>query len=693
MELPKPGVYRHFKGNRYELLHIATHSETMEPMVVYRALYGERGVWVRPLRMWTEMVEVNGAQVPRFQPEGEYIAAAVEEKPASPEEALKRYFGYDDFRLGQREVVNAILGGRDTLAIMPTGAGKSVCYQIPAVMFNGISIIISPLISLMKDQVQALKQAGIPAAYLNSTLTERQFQAAIRNARAGKYRLIYVAPERLSTERFMDFAYAANIDLVAVDEAHCISQWGQDFRPSYLEIPSFIRALPTRPVVGAFTATATDRVRKEIRALLELQEPFEQVNGFDRANLYFSVSTGVKKDAELIRLLRCYDGFPGIVYCATRKKVESVHELLLEKGISATRYHAGLSEEERRQNQEDFTYDRRMVMVATNAFGMGIDKSNVRFVIHYNMPGDLESYYQEAGRAGRDGERADCHMLYGKQDIVTQQFFIDHMGEEAGLEGDALRAVQRNAKERLGAMVRYCETTGCLRSQLLRYFGEQPKEQCGFCVNCLNPPQMVDRTDAAAAILRLMEQMPFSCGRTLLIDVARGSENERIQKHRLDRLLGYGALREMSAAELSAVIDRMLDMRALESETVRAGREELQVLRAGVYAEDVLNGDMRIEARILGAARTQKRAAPKTTGDFDRDLFDRLRLLRKKLSTERSIPPYVIFPDSTLRALAQQKPRSLDEMGNVSGVGAVKKREYGKLFLREIEAYFKETSQ
>ncbi|MBQ8087697.1 MAG: RecQ family ATP-dependent DNA helicase, partial [Clostridia bacterium] len=273
MELPKPGVYRHFKGNRYELLHIATHSETMEPMVVYRALYGERGVWVRPLRMWTEMVEVNGAQVPRFQPEGEYIAASVEEKPASPEEALKRYFGYDDFRLGQREVVNAILGGRDTLAIMPTGAGKSVCYQIPAVMFNGISIIISPLISLMKDQVQALKQAGIPAAYLNSTLTERQFQAAIRNARAGKYRLIYVAPERLSTERFMDFAYAANIDLVAVDEAHCISQWGQDFRPSYLEIPSFIRALPTRPVVGAFTATATDRVRKEIHALLELQEP------------------------------------------------------------------------------------------------------------------------------------------------------------------------------------------------------------------------------------------------------------------------------------------------------------------------------------------------------------------------------------------------------------------------------------
>ena len=518
MNLPKKGIYRHYKGNRYELLGIATHSETLEPMAVYRALGGEGGVWVRPLSMWSEAVEVDGRRVPRFALERECPDAAEEmpvsretgaEAPggqnlpksagsaqagrkdaspapqddpsnaiqrtgsasrtdASPEpqgelprdeqaaseaegageasgdftgrdaglspkyRALKQYFGYDSFREGQEPVVDAILSGRDVLAVMPTGAGKSICYQVPALVLDGVALVISPLISLMKDQVQSLIQSGIPAAYLNSSLSERQFDLALSNAARGKYRIIYVAPERLQTPRFLAAARAMRISLVAVDEAHCISQWGQDFRPSYLEIPDFLSALPRRPAVSAFTATATERVREDILSLLRLDDPVVQITGFDRKNLYFSVTEPSDKNAALLRLLDDYRGLPGIVYCATRKKVETVYQLLVESGRPATRYHAGLPDSERQANQDDFIYDRRDIMVATNAFGMGIDKSNVRFVIHYNMPKDIESYYQEAGRAGRDGERADCHLLFGRQDIVTQQFFIDHMGEEAG---------------------------------------------------------------------------------------------------------------------------------------------------------------------------------------------------------------------------------------------------------------------
>ena len=492
MDFPKRGFYRHFKGGRYEVVDFARNSETTEWMVVYRALYGEGELWVRPLSMWSETVERDGKTYTRFLPEEEYLRLQEPKASAAPEKAgklqlLKRFYGYDAFREGQEEVIDSILSGRDTLAILPTGAGKSVCYQLPAMMLPGVCIVVSPLISLMKDQVNALTQAGIPAAYLNSSLTDRQFDTAIQRIEEGRYRIVYVAPERLLTQRFLRIAQQIPISMVAVDEAHCISQWGQDFRPSYLEIPEFVRLLPQRPRLCAFTATATKKVRQDVERLLQLQDPYVRITGFDRPNLYYSVTRTQEKDQRLLELLESYRGFSGVVYCATRKNVESVCEMLRAHGFPATRYHAGLSEEERRDNQEDFIYDRVPLMVATNAFGMGIDKSNVRFVIHYNMPKDLESYYQEAGRAGRDGERADCHLLFEPKDIMLQKFFIEKMGEEVGLDEENLKKVQMHAQMRLNRMVDYCQTERCLRNTILNYFGEERSADCMYCLNCLDP--------------------------------------------------------------------------------------------------------------------------------------------------------------------------------------------------------------
>ena len=500
MDFPKKGYYRHFKGGRYEVVDFARNSETTEWMVVYRALYGEGELWVRPLSMWSEKVERNGKIYTRFLPEEEYLRLQEQETsdPPVPEDKyqlLKRLYGYDSFREGQEEVIDSILSGRDTLAILPTGAGKSLCYQLPAMLLSGVCIVVSPLISLMKDQVNALTQVGIPAAFLNSSLTDRQFDTAVQRIEEGRYRIVYVAPERLLTQRFLRIAQQIRISLVAVDEAHCISQWGQDFRPSYLEIPEFIRQLPQRPRLCAFTATATKKVRQDVERLLQLQDPYVRITGFDRPNLYYSVTRTREKDHRLLELLHSYRGFSGVVYCATRKNVESVCEMLREHGFPATRYHAGLSEEERRENQEDFIYDRAPLMVATNAFGMGIDKSNVRFVIHYNMPKDMESYYQEAGRAGRDGERADCHLLFEPKDIMLQKFFIEKMGEEVGLDEADLKKVQMNAQMRLNRMVDYCQTKGCLRNAILQYFGENRSADCMYCLNCLDP----DAAEAAIA--------------------------------------------------------------------------------------------------------------------------------------------------------------------------------------------------
>ena len=399
-------------------------------------------------------------------------------------QVLKKYFGYDSFREGQEKLIDGLLTGQDVFGIMPTGAGKSLCYQIPALMFQGITLVISPLISLMKDQVAALNQAGVYAAYLNSSLTQGQYFKALDFARKGKYKIIYVAPERLLTESFLDFAIHADISFISVDEVHCVSQWGQDFRPSYLKIVEFIDRLPRRPVVGAFTATATQPVREDVTRILQLRNPRIVTTGFDRSNLYFEVRTAKDKMEQVLRLLQEHEGESGIIYCITRKLVEEVYENLKARGIAVTKYHAGLSDEERRTNQDDFIYDRCSLMVATNAFGMGIDKPDVRFVIHYNMPKNMESYYQEAGRAGRDGEPSSCILLYSGQDVRTNQFFIENNRENEELSETELEEVIAKDRERLKKMTYYCYTKDCLREYMLGYFGEPAKGYCGKCSNC-----------------------------------------------------------------------------------------------------------------------------------------------------------------------------------------------------------------
>ena len=414
---------------------------------------------------------------------------------------LKQFFGYTSFRDGQEDVVDALLAKQDVLGIMPTGAGKSLCYQIPAIMMSGITLVISPLISLMKDQVNALVQQGVSAAYLNRSLTETQYHKALANAANGKYNIIYVAPERLESNSFLRFALNANISLIAVDEAHCVSQWGQDFRPSYLNINKFISKLNYRPVIGAFTATATDEVKSDIIRLLQLNNPTVVTTGFDRPNLFFSVIRPKNKSETLLKLIRERNNQSGIVYCSTRKKVEEVCAMLNQKGVQATRYHAGLDDSERVKNQDDFVFDRKSVMVATNAFGMGIDKSDVRFVIHYNMPKNIESYYQEAGRAGRDGEEADCILLYSKADVSTCRFFIENIEDNESLSTEQREFFKKREEERLKQMVFYCTTSDCLRGNMLKYFGDEHKESCGKCSNCLTEFETVDVTVEAQKIL------------------------------------------------------------------------------------------------------------------------------------------------------------------------------------------------
>ena len=504
---------------------------------------------------------------------------------------LREVFGYEAFRGGQEPLIRSILSGRDTLGIMPTGAGKSLCYQVPALAMEGITVVVSPLISLMKDQVEALIQAGVPAAYLNSSLTPAQFQKAMERTRAGAYKILYAAPERLETESFLSFAKEAEISMVCVDEAHCVSQWGQDFRPSYRRIPELIRALSKRPVVSAFTATATAQVRDDIVRLLELSDPFVLTTGFDRPNLYFEVQQPKDKQAALLKILNDRPGRSAIVYCATRKGVEEVTERLLKEGISAARYHAGLSEEERRENQEDFLYDRKTVMVATNAFGMGIDKSNVSLVVHYNMPKNPESYYQEAGRAGRDGSAADCILLYSGQDVVTDRFLIDKAGEDGELDPETAAAVRALDLERLKTMTFYCHTAQCLRGYLLRYFGEEAPETCGNCSNCLKAFEVSDVTVEAQKILSCVSRMRQRFGVKMVCDVLRGSKSERIRQLGLDRLSIYGLLSNLPETSLREIIRGLQEQELLrdsggEYPVLKLTEGSLSVLRGGAEGGD-----------------------------------------------------------------------------------------------------------
>ena len=602
-------------------------------------------------------------------------------------EVLKRYFGHSTFREGQETVIDAILSGQDVLCVMPTGAGKSLCYQVPALMKEGITIVISPLISLMKDQVEGLSQSGVSAAYVNSTLAAGQYAKVIQNIRDHRYQLVYVAPERLSSSDFLNVCRQVPVSLVIVDEAHCVSQWGQNFRPSYLKIAEFISGLPERPTVGAFTATATDKVRADIETLLALREPFCITTGFDRPNLFFGVEKPTSKPERLLSWIREHSGSAVIVYASTRKKVEEVCDLLCRNGISATQYHAGLPDDERRKNQEDFIYGRVDIIVATNAFGMGIDKSDVAFVIHYNMPKDIESYYQEAGRAGRDGEKADCILLYSPQDVVTDRFLIAKADEVSDLPEEERQILRERDMERLKQMTFYCTTGDCLRHSILRYFGEKSASVCGNCSNCLSEFETVDVTVAAKAILGCVRECRQRYGTTVILDTLHGANTAKIRQYHMDENSHYGELSKEPVYRLRQILNE-LQVR----EYLYVTADTYSIVRLLPKASELLDEDgtmlmkmAKEEKRILKAAKektkTKTSAAAKDLSNEEAAVFEKLRALRMELAKEHKVPPYIIFSDKTLIQMAMEKPSNKEEMLAVSGVGESKFEKYGEPFL------------
>ena len=593
---------------------------------------------------------------------------------------LKDYFGHDSFRDGQEQIVDALLDGRDALCIMPTGAGKSMCYQIPALLFDGVTIVVSPLISLMKDQVGSLVQSGVPAAYINSSLSYPQFLRVLSNTEHGKYKIIYVAPERLLTDGFLDTCKKIKISMVAVDEAHCVSQWGQDFRPSYLKIISFVESLANRPIVGAFTATATNDVKEDIKKILRLENPFEITTGFDRPNLFFGVIKSSSKDEKLIDLIRERGDRSGIVYCATRKNVESVCELLCDNGFSAARYHAGLDEYERRKNQEDFVFDRKNIMVATNAFGMGIDKSNVTYVIHYNMPKNIESYYQEAGRAGRDGGEADCILLYSPKDVRLNRFMIENSEGNDELTIEENEQIRERDFERLKHMTFYSTTNDCLRGFILRYFGGEKKAYCGKCSNCLSVHKLVDVTIDAQKIMSCIARTGQRYGKTVICDVLKGSKSEKILKAELNNQSTYGIMKEVTARHIFGTIDFLAEKEYISSDN------ETEVLKLLPKSRDVLFGRERlVMKKVENSEKVVKTHRPEVP--VNSDLLDALKALRKSIASKKSVPAYVIFSDATLIDMCKKCPETSDEMLEVSGVGRTKLEKFGKEFLEVIAKF------
>ena len=602
-------------------------------------------------------------------------------------ELLRRVYGYDAFRPGQEELIDGVLSGRDVFGIMPTGGGKSMCYQIPGLLLPGLTVVISPLISLMRDQVQALISAGIPAAYLNSTLGAAEAKAVYRNLYSGNYKILYVAPERLDSEGFLALAEKVQIAFVAVDEAHCISQWGQDFRPSYLRILQFIDSLPARPVIGAYTATATRQVQQDIQRILKLNNPVKKVTGFDRPNLFFEVIHPDGKDGELLRLLTTRKRKSGIVYCSTRKNVENVCEFLRDRGYQATRYHAGLDEKERSVNQEDFLYDRKTVMVATNAFGMGIDKSNVSFVIHYNMPRSIESYYQEAGRAGRDGSDAECILLYSGRDVSTAQFMINNGSDNEELTDLQREIVRQQDLARLDAMVRYCKTDTCLRGYILEYFGQKHPEVCGNCGSCNAGFEKLDITREAQMILSCVKRIYDRIGEyadiSTLSRTLRGSQDQAILTRGLDLLSTYGLLRQKTRTEVHELIDHLEAEGYLETEGEKA-------LALTPKAREVLFQGRQVSMLTRKEAeQTEGKEAVKLTGE-DSDLFELLKELRSSLAKENGVPPFVIFSNATLMDMAKKKPINITAFKKVSGVGELKATWYGKPFVERIRKFIKD---
>ena len=624
--------------------------------------------------------------------------------PVTPLQILKTYFGYDSFREGQTEIIDTILSGRDALAIMPTGAGKSLCYQVPALLLPGITLVVSPLISLMQDQVKSLNEAGIHAAYINSSLTEGQINKALSFAARGVYKIIYAAPERLETASFLSFALHTPISMVTVDEAHCISQWGQDFRPSYLKIIDFVEQLPGNPIISAFTATATEVVKNDIARILKLKNPNFVVTGFDRENLYYQVEhlTGKQKDIFIQNYIETHPNESGIIYCATRKNVDTLYEKLLKQGVSVTRYHAGMSNDIRKKSQDDFIYDRAQVVIATNAFGMGIDKSNVRFVIHYNMPQSMENYYQEAGRAGRDGEPAKCILLFSTQDVMISKLLLGSKDFE-GMDFQEIEQVKHQDSRRLQLMEGYCMTTSCLRNYILKYFGETTHQPCDNCGNCHQEFEELDMTLDAKWVVGCITEMRGRYGQALVIGTLLGSKKARLKDIGATSYNCYGQLENRTEADLRLLISQMIRMGYI---TQTEG--EYSVLKAGNIA-DLQNKNTKIiikkfkEKEKISTTKKHKTPFKKdsfsastessstdstaTNSSHNSALFEALRQLRLQIAKEESVPPYIVFTDRTLIDMCSKLPQNEDEMLNVSGVGQNKLKKYGQRFLQEISAF------
>ena len=586
---------------------------------------------------------------------------------------LKHYYGYDSFRPAQAEIIETILSKRDVLAIMPTSAGKSICFQVPALMLDGITIVVSPLISLMYDQVTSLKEMGIQAILLNSAMTSIEYYQAIEQLQRGEVKLLYVAPERFEQEGFLEMMQGIQISMVAVDEAHCISQWGQDFRPSYQNIDTFVAQLPTRPIVAAFTATATPRVRLDIKQQLKLQHPFEVVTSFDRANLYFGMEEPRDKMSRLLELIK--EKEPTIVFCNTRKEVEKVCDKLKKKGIAADWYHAGLSPEARSKVQEDFIFDRIDVIVATNAFGMGIDKSNVRKVIHYNMPKDIESYYQEAGRAGRDGEPAECILLYGAKDIIINKFLVKQNEDKVGMA-------------KLNEMIDYCRTVRCLRGFMLDYFGQKDiPDDCGHCTNCLNKVTLTDVTPQAQMILSCIIRMKEQYGMSKVSEVLRGSKRAEMKALRLDQLSTYGIMKDYSDKALKEFMSSLIADRYIEVEGL-----QYPILQVSDLGKRTLKNREKIEVKPVVAQILQKPDAiqqhqVQDNVPFDEVLYERLRSIRMDLAFAQNVPPFLVFSDKTLKEFCRHLPTTDREFLQISGVGEKKLETYGEAFMKVIREY------
>lgn len=633
--------------------------------------------------------------------------------------ALTRYFGYRDFRAGQQFIVESVLQGRDALGVMPTGAGKSMCYQIPGIVMPGLALVVSPLVSLMGDQVRALIEAGVRGSYLNSTLTPGQQRTVMKRAVEGTYKIMYVAPERLADPVFREFASQVEVPLIAVDEAHCVSQWGQDFRPSYLAIREFIESFEKRPIVVALTATATERVRNDITALLGLRDPAEIVTGFDRPNIRFGVERlePKQKRARIAGYIAEHPRESGIIYCSTRKDVDALTEWLGQQGISATRYHAGMPAAHRQESQRRFIDDDALVMVATNAFGMGIDKSNVRYVIHYNMPKSIEAYYQEAGRAGRDGEPSECLLLWSDGDIATCRYFIEEGGGNDELSEEEVQRVKSAQRRMLDGMVGYCRTTGCLRRYILDYFGEDSRneegaasassaESCGNCSNCLGDFDAIDVTDTAKQCVLCVREVQGAFGKSMIADIVRGSRSQRVIEGELDRLQSYNTVSD-SAAQVKEVIELLaaagildisdgtypvvgLGARSFEAEQEsftfsmkKIRRPRKKAVRSSCDGVSSFGGSGTRGQRDGHAAS----GVFGTSGGGEEELFERLRVLRKNIADANGIAPYIVFSDKALHDMCARMPATPEAFLLVSGVGEKKLERYGEEFLAEIAAF------